>query len=138
MAMLHPSVDAVDDRRKRSRKRALIYWQQKASWPLLLEALVLKWIRPAPVFCGCAPMDRRPTLCLVFFDVTPLWDFKTVGAPPLRGFHKGANARVRASNEIFGSTHEHPATLQVRLFLNDLLDGASSERRNLLTTAITY
>jgi hypothetical protein len=32
------------------------------------------------------------------------------------------NARVRASNEIFGSTHEHPATRQVRLFLNDLLE----------------
>jgi DNA-directed RNA polymerase specialized sigma24 family protein len=48
------------------------------------------------------------------------------------------NARVRASNEIFGSTHEHPATLQVRRFLNDLLDGASSESRNVLTTAITH
>ena len=46
------------------------------------------------------------------------------------------NARVRASNEIFCSTHEHAAILLVRLPLNDLLDGPSSERRNMLKTAI--
>jgi DNA-directed RNA polymerase specialized sigma24 family protein len=46
------------------------------------------------------------------------------------------NARVRASNQIFCSTHEHAAKLQVRLPLNDLLDSPSSERRNMLMTAI--
>jgi DNA-directed RNA polymerase specialized sigma24 family protein len=46
------------------------------------------------------------------------------------------NAGVRASNEIFCSTREPAAKLQVRQPLNNLLDGPSSERRSMLMTAI--
>ena len=46
------------------------------------------------------------------------------------------SGRVRASNEIFCSTHEHAGRLQVRLPLNILLDDPSSQRRNMLKTAI--